>query len=168
MKPAREPATSRPQPCASPKKPHESCPLTASCRPSQEENRPWSEINFPPSNLTVRAFASLRTGIQHSPGSSTIERPSALAEFGACPPGRALTGSSRQCSLPHACRHLPKGTNLELGRAHTWEHYPPQTIPPPCLNQSAESRRQPVGRISRGRARHYARRKDPPTLIPRN
>ena len=57
-----------------------------------------------------------RTGVQHSPGSSTIELPSALVESGAYPPDRALTGSPRQCSLPLACRHLPKGAKLEHGR----------------------------------------------------
>ena len=57
-----------------------------------------------------------RTGVQHSTGSSTIELRSALVESGAYPPDRALTGSPRQCSLPLACRHLPKGTKLEHER----------------------------------------------------
>ena len=57
-----------------------------------------------------------RTGVQHSPGSSTIELPSTLVESGAYPPDRALTSSPRQCPLPLACRHLPKGTKLERGR----------------------------------------------------
>ena len=34
VEPAREPATSRPRPCASLKKPHESCPFAALCWPS--------------------------------------------------------------------------------------------------------------------------------------
>ena len=34
MKPAREPASSRPKPCASLKKPHKPCPFAAPCRPS--------------------------------------------------------------------------------------------------------------------------------------
>ena len=50
-----------------------------------------------------------RTGVQPSPGSSTIELPSAFAESGAYPPDRALPGSPRQCSLPLACRHPPEG-----------------------------------------------------------
>ena len=57
-----------------------------------------------------------RAGVQHSPGSSTIELYSDLAESGAYPPDRALPGSPRQCHLPLACHHLPKGTKLELGR----------------------------------------------------
>ena len=40
-----------------------------------------------------------RTGVQPSPGSSTIELPSAFAESSAYPPDRALPGSPRQYSL---------------------------------------------------------------------
>ena len=53
-----------------------------------------------------------RTGVQPSPGSSTIELPSAFAESGAYPPDRALPGSPRQCSLPLACRHPPEGHQI--------------------------------------------------------
>ena len=112
-----------------------------------------------------------RTGVQPSPGSSTIELPSAFAESGAYPPdSRVLPGSPRQCSLPLACRHPPEGHQIGAREeARTWEHHHPQpTIPPPRLNRQAESRRQPVGCISWGWARPYTRRKDPPTLIPRN
>ena len=49
-----------------------------------------------------------RTGVQPSPGSSTIELPSAFAESGAYPPDGELPGSPRQCSLPLACRHPPE------------------------------------------------------------
>ena len=52
---------------------------------------------------------------QHSPGSPTIELHSNVAESGGYLPDRVLPGSSRQ-SLPLACRHLSKGTKLELGR----------------------------------------------------
>ena len=51
VKPPREPASSRPKPCAFLKKPQESCPFAAHCRPSQEENRPWSDISFSLRNL---------------------------------------------------------------------------------------------------------------------
>ena len=61
-------------------------------------------------------FRFSRTGVQPSPGSSTIELPSAFAESGAYPPDRELLGSPRQCSLPLACRHPPEATKLELGR----------------------------------------------------
>ena len=36
MKPAREPASCRPKPCASLKKPHESCPFAAPCGPRKK------------------------------------------------------------------------------------------------------------------------------------
>ena len=52
-------------------------------------------------------FRFSRTGVQPSPGSSTIDLPSAFAESGAYPPDRELPGSPRQCSLPLACRHPP-------------------------------------------------------------
>ena len=54
-------------------------------------------------------FRFSRTGVQPSPGSSTIELPSAFAESGAYPPDREPPGSPRQCSLPLACRHPPEG-----------------------------------------------------------
>ena len=50
-------------------------------------------------------FRFSRTGVQPSPGSSTVELPSAFAESGAYPPDREPPGSPRQCSLPLACRH---------------------------------------------------------------
>ena len=53
-----------------------------------------------------------RTGVQPSPGSSTIELPSAFAESGAYPPDRELPGSPRQCSLPLACRLPPEGHQI--------------------------------------------------------
>ena len=88
MKPAREPASSRPKPCASLKNPLESCPFAAPCGPRRKKR------------------------VQPSPGSSTIELPSAFAESGAYPPDRALPGSPRQCSLPLACRHHPEGHQI--------------------------------------------------------
>ena len=67
--------------------------------------------------------------------------------------------------VPPPSRRAP---NWSSEGAHTWEHHPQPTIPPPRLNRQAESRRQAVGCISRGRARPYTRRKDRPTLIPGN
>ena len=37
MRPAREPASSRPKPCASLQKPHESCPFAAPCGPRRKK-----------------------------------------------------------------------------------------------------------------------------------
>ena len=111
-----------------------------------------------------------RTGVQPSPGSSTIAALRLRRIWCYPPDSRVLPGSPRQCSLPLACRHPPEGHQIGAREeARTWEHHHPQpTIPPPRLNRQAESRRQPVGCISWGWARPYTRRKDPPTLIPRN
>ena len=66
-----------------------------------------------------------------TPGSSTIELPSAFAESGAYPLNRALPGSPRQCSLPLACHRTSRRTpNWSSEDARTWEYYPQPTIPP--------------------------------------
>ncbi|CAN0451316.1 unnamed protein product, partial [Ascophyllum nodosum] len=54
---------------------------------------------------------------------------------GAYPPDEALPGSPRQCSLPLACRHTPKGIKLELGMGEN-HRTPSSTIPPPLFNRS--------------------------------
>ena len=53
-----------------------------------------------------------RIGVQTSPGSSTIELPSAFAKSGAYPHDSTLPGSPQQCSLPLACRHPPGGHQI--------------------------------------------------------
>ena len=47
MKPAREPASSRPKPCASLKKPQESCPFAAPCGPRRKKNDRGQRSAFP-------------------------------------------------------------------------------------------------------------------------
>ena len=47
VKPAREPAFSRPKPCASLKKPHESCPFAAPCGPRRKKNDRGQRSAFP-------------------------------------------------------------------------------------------------------------------------
>ena len=64
-------------------------------------------------------FRFSRTGVQPSPGSSTIELPSAFAESGAYSPDRELPGSPRQCSLPLACRHPPEGHQIGARKRRT-------------------------------------------------
>ena len=66
-------------------------------------------------------FRFSRTGVQPSPGSSTIELPSAFAESGAYPPDRELPGSPRQCSLPLACHHPPEGHQIGARKRRTPE-----------------------------------------------
>ena len=81
-----------------------------------------------------------RTGVQPSPGSSTIELPSAFVEFGAYPPDRALPGSPRQCSLPLACHHPPEGHQIGARKRRA----PGNTI----LSQPYR-RRVSIGRLNR-------------------
>ena len=67
-------------------------------------------------------FRFSRTGVQPSPGSSTIELPSAFAESGAYPPDREPPGSPRQCSLPLACRHPLEGHQIGARKRRTPEN----------------------------------------------
>ena len=95
---------------------------------------------FPPE---ISRFAPLILAHRDSPGSSTIELPSVLAEPGAYSPDRACHGTlvraaapfqdlrDSQCLLPLSCHHLPKGTELALGRGAPGEHHLKPTIPPP-------------------------------------
>ena len=121
MKPAREPASSRPKPCTSLKKPHESCPFAAPSGPRRKKNDRGQRLAFPQKPPGSR-FRFSRTGVQPSPGSSTIELPSAFAESGAYPPDRELPGSPRQCSLPLACRHPPEGHQIGARKRRTPEN----------------------------------------------
>ena len=47
MKPAPEPASSRPKPCAPSKEPHESCPFAAPCGPRRKKNDRGQTSAFP-------------------------------------------------------------------------------------------------------------------------
>ena len=52
VKPAREPASSRPKPCASLKKPHESCPFAAPCGPRRKKNDDRGQTSAFPSETS--------------------------------------------------------------------------------------------------------------------
>ena len=67
-------------------------------------------------------FRFSRTRVQPSPGSSTMELPSAFAESGAYPRDREPPGSPRQCSLPLACRHPPEGHQIGARKRRTPEN----------------------------------------------
>ena len=121
MKTAREPASSSPRPCASLKKPHESCQFAAPRGPRRKKNDRGQRSAFPQKPPGSR-FRFSRTGVQPSPGSSTVELPSAFAESGAYPPGRKLPGSPRQCSLPLACRHPPESHQIGARKRRTPEN----------------------------------------------
>ena len=95
MKPAREPASSRPKPCALLKKPHESCPFAAPCGPRRKKNDRGQTSAFPSETSRFKPVI-LAHRVQPSPGSSTIELPSAFAESGAYPPDRAAPCGPRR------------------------------------------------------------------------
>ena len=102
MKPAREPASSRPKPCASLKKPHESCPFAAPCGPRRKKNA--------------------RGQTSASPSETSRFTPKFLAHRGSALPwfvDQVLPGSSRQCSLPLACRHPPEGHQIGARKGRT-------------------------------------------------
>ena len=77
---------------------------------------------FSPQKPPGSRFRFSRTGVQPSPGSSTLELPSAFAESGAYPPDRELPGSPRQCSLPLACRHPPERHQVGARKRRTPEN----------------------------------------------
>ena len=139
MKPAREPASSRPKPCASLKRPHESCRSPLHVALVGRKMTAVRDQLFPQKPPGSR-FQFSRTGVQPSPGSSTIELPSAFAESNAYPPDRELPGSPRQCSLPLACRHPPEGHQIGARKRRT-----PET--PSSANHTAAAS-QPTGRIA--------------------
>ena len=111
MKPAREPASSRPKPCASLKKPHESCTFAAPCGPRRKKKDRGQTSAFPSETSRLKPVI-LAHRVEPSPGSSTIELPPAFAESGTYPPDRALPVLPASRVPPH----LPKGTKLGLGR----------------------------------------------------
>ena len=143
MKPAREPASSRPEPCASLKKPHESCPFAAPCGPRRKKNDCSQDISFSLRNLPVHAFDSRGQGFS----------PPLARRRSSCPPPSPNLVRTHPIEHYQALRDsapclsraatLPKGTKLELGRgAHLGTPF--------STNHTADAS-QPTGRIiSRG------------------
>ena len=152
MKPACEPVSSLPKPYVSLKNPTNLARSPLLIRPRRKKTDRGQTSAFPLGTSRFAPLISAHRGVQHFPSSSTIELPSAFAESGgAYPPDRALPGSPRQCSLTFACRHTSRrAPNWSSEEARTWKHHPQPTTPPPRLNRQAESRRKPVGCISRG------------------
>ena len=116
MKPAREPATSRPNPCASLKKPNESCPFAAPCGPRRKRNNRGQTSVFPSETSRFTRLILAPQGFS----------PPLARRRSSCPP--PLPNLVRTRSIEHyqALRDsapclsraatLPKGTKLELGR----------------------------------------------------
>ena len=131
MKPAREPASSRPKPCASLRKPHESCPFAAPCGLCRKKNDRGQRSAFP-SETSRFALSILAHRGSPSPGSSTIERTHLIENY------QALRDSTPCLSRAAT---LPKATKLELGRdAHLKT--------PSSANRTAAAS-QPTGRIAK-------------------
>ena len=168
MKPTRVPASSRPKLCASLEKPHESCPFAPPCSPRRKKNDRGQTSAFP---SEASRFMSLILAYRGSALPCLVDDRATLRLRRIwCVPTRLSTTRLSATVLP-ASRVPPPSQrvpNWSSEGAHTWEYHPQPTIPPPRLNRQAEPRRQPVGCISRGPARPYTRRKDPPTLIHRN
>ena len=167
MKPVREPASSRPKPCAFLKNVAGILPVRRSllARRKQTDGRAGQRSVFFPSETSQFAPLILaQAGVQHPSGSSTIELPCALAESGVYSPDTACHCTvaraaapyqafhDRQWPLPLACHQqhhvLPKGTKLDLGRGALGEHHPQPTKPQPRLNRPTETRKQPISYIS--------------------
>ena len=116
MKPAREPASSRPKPCASLKKPHESCPFAAPCGPRRKKNDRGQRSAFP--SETSRFALSI---IAHR-GSALpwlVNNRAALRLCRIwCVPHLIENYQALRDSAPCLSRAatLPKATKLELGR----------------------------------------------------
>ena len=148
MKPAREPASSRPKPCASLKKPHESCPFAAPCGPPRKKK---GRGQTPASPSEISRFAPLILAHRGSALPWLVDDRASLFLRRICsyPPDRALPGSPRQCSLPLACRHTSRrAPNWSSDEVHTWEHHPQPTIPPPRFKRQAEGRNREGGQLA--------------------
>ena len=180
VKPALESASSRPKPCASLKNAPEILPVRHFLLALVGRKQTVVRDQLSRQKHSGSRFLWFScTRIQHFSGSSKIELLYVLAEFGAYSPDRAFHGALARAAAPHqafrdsaplpfAWHHLPKGTNLDLGRGATGENHPQPTKPQARLNRPAESGRQPVDCISWGWVQPGTRRKDPPTLIPQN
>ena len=139
MKPAREPASSRPKPCASiPEKSPRILPvrrsLLALVGRRQTVIRDQLSPQKPPCS---RLLFSRSTGVHHSPSSSTIKLSSSLVEFGAYPPPNWSSEETRTWELWSL--GLP-GYRTPSSANHTATVYPrgdhfPQTI---CITRRGE------------------------------
>ena len=150
MKPAREPASTRPKPCASLKNAPGIMPFRHSLLTLVGRKQTLVRDQVSPQKRPGSRLWFSCTGVQHSHGSSTIELPSALAEGGACSPNRTCHGTLACAAAPYQAFH---DSTTSIRRAPNWsseEAHPQPTKPPSRINRPAASRRQPVGVISSG------------------
>ena len=133
MKLAHEPASSRPRPCASLKKPHESCPLAAPCGSRRKKNDRGQTSAFP---SETTPFTPLILAHRGSALPWLVDNRAALRLRRIwCVP---TSGSPRQCSLPLARHHPPEED--QIGGAHLGS--------PSSANHTAAAS-QPAGRIAK-------------------
>ena len=142
MKSAREPASSRPKPCASLKKSHESCPFARSLSAIVGRKQTVVRDQLSPQKPPVSAFASRAQGFSTPLAHRRSTCPPPAPNLVLCHPIERGTvrlrvlrrcvccdvrpGFPRQCPLPLACHHLPKGTKSELGKGAPGENHPNQ------------------------------------------
>ena len=115
MKPAREPASSRTKPCASLKKPHESCPFAAPCGPRRKKNDRGQTSAFPSetSRFVPLILAHRGSALPWLVGDRAALSPK-LARTHPIGHYQALRDSAPCLSRAAT---LPKGTKLELERS---------------------------------------------------
>ena len=111
------------------------------------------KISFSPRNLPVHAFDSRARGFSTplarrqsscTPPSPNLVRTNPIERY------QALSATVLPASRVPPLRPPEGHENGARKRRAPGEHHPQPTIPPPRLNRSAESRRQPVGCISQG------------------
>ena len=143
MKPAREPASSRPKPCASLKKPHESCPFAALCGPPRRKKNDRSQRSAFPSETSRFALSILAHRGSALPWLVNDRVALRLRRIWCVPTHLIENYQALRDSAPCLSRAatLPKATKLELGKgAHLKT--------PSSANHTAAAS-QPTGRIAK-------------------
>ena len=132
MKPAREPASSRPKPCTSLKKPHESCPFAAPCGPPRKKNDRGQTSAFPSetSRLTPLILAhrgSALPWLVDEPASSrpkpctSLKKPHESCPFAApCGPRRKKNDRGQTSAFPLEISRLTPLILALRGSALPW------------------------------------------------
>ena len=112
MKPAREPASSRPKPCASLKKPQESCPFAAPCGPRRKKNYRGQRSAF----LSVHGFDSRAQESSLLQAHQRLSCPPPLPNLVRTHPVENYLALRVSAPCLSRAATLPKATKLELGR----------------------------------------------------
>ena len=142
MKPAREPASSRPKPCASLKKPHESCPLAALCGPRRKKIYRGQRSAFSSeTSRPVRAFDSRAQGFNPPLARQRSSRPPPSLNLVRTHPIENYQALRDSAPCLSRVATLRKATKLELGKgAHLKTPF--------SANHTAAASR-PTGRIAK-------------------